>query len=171
MIQKIKAHFHVILFDLIEGCFQQSSKNLSQRRISPSFWKPGIQQPSIGRINVTFMQCQQSMAQKQSQLKGVDKYMNDVDKCDQYLNYYAMGRTSIKWQKTVFFRLLELFVVKAMVIYFHKNPDIALKRQAHRYFSEVLAHEQVQELLDVKENPIMKMLTYPLNANLKYQLD
>ena len=38
-------------------------------------------------------------------------------------------------------------------IYFHKNPDIASKRQAHKYFREVLARELVQELLDAKENP------------------
>ena len=94
--------------------------------------------------------------------------MNGVDKSDQYLNYYSMGRTSIKWWKRVFFRLLELSAVNAMVKYFHKNLNMASKRQAHKYFREVLAHELVQELLDVKENPIMKMLTYPLNANLKY---
>ena len=82
-----------------------------------------------------------------------------------------MGRKSIKWWKRVFFRLIELCVVNAMIIYFHKNADIALKRQAHKYFREALAHELVQELLDAKENPIMKMLMYLLNANLKNWLD
>ena len=53
--------------------------------------------------------------------------MNGVDKCDQYLNYYSMGRKSIKWWKIVFFKLIELCVVNAMVIYFHKNPDRASK--------------------------------------------
>lgn len=28
-----------------------------------------------------------------------NKYMNGVDKCDQYLNYYAIGRKSMKWWK------------------------------------------------------------------------
>ena len=63
-------------------------------------------------------------------------YMNSVDKCDQYLNYYSMSRTSIKWWKRVFSRLIELCVVHAMVIYFHKNPDIASKRQAHKYLGK-----------------------------------
>ena len=79
--------------------------------------------------------------------------MNGVDKCDQYLNYYSMGRKSIKWWKIVFFRLIELCVVNAMVIYFHKNPDRASKWQAQKYFREALAYQLVQELEDVKENP------------------
>ena len=53
--------------------------------------------------------------------------------------------------------------VNAMVIYFHKNPDIASKWQAQKYLRETLAYELVQELLDAKENPIMKMLMYPLS--------
>ena len=40
-----------------------------------------------------------------------------------------------------------------MIIYFHKNSDIASKVQAHKYFKEALAHELLQELLDAKENP------------------
>ena len=32
-------------------------------------------------------------------------------------------------------------------------PDIASKRQAHKYCREALAHELVQELLDAKGNP------------------
>ena len=64
-----------------------------------------------------------------------------------------MGRKSIKWWKRVFFRPMGLCVVNAMVTYFHKNPDIALKQQAHKYFRETLAHKCVQELLDAKENP------------------
>ena len=38
----------------------------------------------------------------------------------------------------------------AFLIYY---PDIASKRQAHKYFREALPHELVQELLDAKENP------------------
>ena len=66
-------------------------------------------------------------------------------------------------EKSIFFRLIELCVVNAMVIYFHKNPSIALKRQAHKYFREALAHELVQELLDAKEN------LYNENANVSAQ--
>ena len=89
--------------------------------------------------------------------------MNGVDKCGQYLYYYSMGRKSIKWWKRAFFRLIELSIVNAMVIHFHKNPDIASKQQAHKYFREALAHELVQELLDAKEKP------YNENANVSAQ--
>ena len=49
------------------------------------------------------------------------------------------------------------------MVYFHKNPDIASKRQAHKCFREALAHKLVQELLDVKGNP------YNENANASTQ--
>ena len=32
-----------------------------------------------------------------------NNYMNGVDKCNQYLNYYSIGRKFIKWWKRVFF--------------------------------------------------------------------
>ena len=35
-------------------------------------------------------------------------YMGGVDKCDQYLSYYSLGRKSIKCRKKVFFPLFEL---------------------------------------------------------------
>ena len=38
-----------------------------------------------------------------------------------------------------------------MVVYFHKNPDIASNRQAQNYFREALAHELAHELLDANE--------------------
>ena len=35
-------------------------------------------------------------------------YMGGVNKWDQYLSYYSLGRKSIKWWKKVFFRLFEM---------------------------------------------------------------
>ena len=53
-----------------------------------------------------------------------NKFMGGVSKCDQFLSYYLIGGTSMKWWKCIFYRLLELSVVNAMVIYFHKNPEL-----------------------------------------------
>ena len=82
-------------------------------------------------------------------------YMGRVDKCDQYLSYYSLGPKSIKWQKKVFFRLFELCIINAMVVYFNKNIAFSKRRQAHKLFCEILAHELVQLLLD---NVLMVML-------------
>ncbi len=44
--------------------------------------------------------------------------MGGVDKCDQFLSYYNIGRKSKKWWKKVFFRMVELCIVNAMCMYF-----------------------------------------------------
>ena len=54
-----------------------------------------------------------------------NSYMNGVDKCDQHLSYYTIGRKSIKWWKKVFNRMFELCIINAMCIYFAKNTDFA----------------------------------------------
>ena len=68
-------------------------------------------------------------------------YMGGVDKCDQYLSYYSLGRKSIKWWKKVFFRLFELCIINAMVVYFNKNIEFSKRMQAHNFFHEILARE------------------------------
>ena len=79
-----------------------------------------------------------------------NKYMNGVDKCDQYLTYYSLGRKARKWWEKVFFRLCELWIINAMVLYFAAYPDFAKQCQAHKLFRVQLAHELVQPLLDAK---------------------
>ena len=79
-------------------------------------------------------------------------YMGSVDKCDQYLSYYSLGRKSIKWWKKVFFCLFGLCIIKAMVVYFNKNIEFGKRRQVHKLFHEILAHELVQLLLDKHSN-------------------
>ena len=50
--------------------------------------------------------------------------------------------------KKVFFRMLELCIINAMVLYFCANPDLAKKWQAHKLFRIQLVHELVQPLLN-----------------------
>jgi len=73
-------------------------------------------------------------------------YMGGVDKCDQYLSYYSIGRKTIKWWKRVFFRVFEICVVNSIVVYFSKNPNFQKKKNSHKLFRE--AYELVQPLLD-----------------------
>ena len=84
-----------------------------------------------------------------------NSYMNGVDKCDQHLSYYTIGRKSIKWWKKVFFRMFELCIINAMCIYFAKNADFAGRRGSHKLFREVLVHQLFQPYLDKIANEEM----------------
>ena len=46
------------------------------------------------------------------------RFMGDVDKCNQYLSYYYIGRKAIKWWRKVFSRIFEIYIINSMVIYF-----------------------------------------------------
>jgi hypothetical protein len=84
---------------------------------------------------------------KPSMILEYDKYMNRVDKCDQYLTYYSLRRKARKWWKKVFFRLCELCIINAMVLYFAVYPDFAKQRQAHKLFRIQLALSQNWQLV------------------------
>ena len=60
--------------------------------------------------------------------------MNRVDKCDQYLNCNSLGRKAKKWWKKAFYRMLELYIINAMVLHFVAHPDLTKKRQEHKLF-------------------------------------
>ena len=77
-----------------------------------------------------------------------NKYMNGVDKCNQYLNYYSLERKAKKWWKKVFYRMLELCSINALVLYFVAHPYLAKKRQEHKLFRIQLVHDLAQPLLD-----------------------
>ena len=84
-----------------------------------------------------------------------NKYMNGVDKCDQFLSYYALSRKSKKWWKKVFFRMVEVSVLNAMVLYFKVHPALQNHRQAHKAFRHTLVHQLVQHLLDARASPLV----------------
>ena len=82
----------------------------------------------------------QEPIEKPSMIINYNKNMNGVDKCDQYLNYYSIGRKSIKWWKKVFFDYL-ISVINAMVLFFHQNPDFEEKQRSHKAFRIQLIYE------------------------------
>ena len=47
--------------------------------------------------------------------------MGGVDICDQYLCYYSVGRKSMKWWRRVFWRLHDIAIVNAYIIYKYNN--------------------------------------------------
>ena len=75
--------------------------------------------------------------------------MSGVDLCDQLLVYYALNRKTTKWWKRLFFRLLDLSDINAMILHTHIFPEKAQERQRHKKFRMELAHLLVQPLLDI----------------------
>lgn len=43
---------------------------------------------------------------------------NGVDRCDQYISTYSMQRKTLKRWKKLFFRLVELSIVKSMIVFY-----------------------------------------------------
>lgn len=80
-------------------------------------------------------------------------YMGGVDLTDQHLSYYSLTtRRSIKWWKKVFWRLIDICIVNAWIIYHTNYPDDK-KIKSHKDFRLKLIDELVQPLLDLKASP------------------
>lgn len=80
-----------------------------------------------------------------------NQYMGGVDLIYQHLSYYTMTkRRSLKWWK-VFWRLIDITIVNAWII-FHKNhPNSSINTQ--KKFRLDLAENLVQSLLDLVASP------------------
>ena len=78
-----------------------------------------------------------------------NQYMGGVDLMDQHLSYYSLTtRRTLKWWKKVFWRLIDISIVNAWIIFRHNNTDSDIK--SHREFRLKLIEELVQPLLDVQ---------------------
>ena len=88
--------------------------------------------------------------QKPDVIIDYNQNMGGVDKCDQYISYYTIGRKAQKWWKKVFFRMFEMCVINSMCIYLEKNPEFGEKRNSHKLYREVLVHQLVQPYLEMK---------------------
>ena len=65
-------------------------------------------------------------------LMEYNKYMNGVDKYDQYLNSYPFNRKTInKWKKVVV-KLIDLAVTNTMAIYSDHNPALKPRYQSRK---------------------------------------
>jgi len=82
-------------------------------------------------------------------------YMNGVDKCDQMLASYSIQRKTTKWWKKLFFRLIELSIINAMIVFDNLFPGVLPRRHRNRAFRTTLIHELVQPLLDDKDSQLV----------------
>ena len=75
-----------------------------------------------------------------------NNYMGGVDLADQMLIYYSMtSRRMLKWWKKVFWRMVDLSVVNAWIIFRTNIPDSTIN--THRLFQLKLVQELVHPLL------------------------
>ena len=82
-----------------------------------------------------------------------NQFMGGVDRCDQYLASYSMQRKTKKWWKKIFYRLIELSVINAYILFCHFNPEFSKRNRSHYRFRELLIHELVQPLLNDRADP------------------
>ena len=75
--------------------------------------------------------------------------MNGVDLTDQYLSYHSLTkRKTIKWWKKLFWRLIDICILNAAIVFCINNPDSDIK--TNRQFRLALIEELVQPLLLAK---------------------
>ena len=81
---------------------------------------------------------------KPEMIAEYNKYMNGVDKCDQYLASYSIDRKTVKWWKKIFFRILDVCVLNGMITYTTYNPAYKQRKCSHKCFRMELIHQLVQ---------------------------
>ena len=72
-------------------------------------------------------------------------HMNGVDRNDQLLSYYSMNRKTLKWWKKVFWRLIEMALINAFLIFKFQRPDTS-----HKRFRLDLAYNLAQPIVDAR---------------------
>ena len=87
-----------------------------------------------------------------SMIADYNCYMGGVDLTDQHLSYYSMTtRRSLKWWKKVFWRLIDITIINAWILYRSNHPSSAVKTQ--RLFRLKLIEELVQPVLSLRAAP------------------
>jgi len=85
---------------------------------------------------------------------------------DQMLVYYSIGRETIKGYKRIFWRIIDLTLVNAYVLYSICHPDRMIKQKA---FQLQLANNLVEEYIDVNiiqtEMWLLQDTEYPLDSH------
>ena len=87
--------------------------------------------------------------QRPSLISEYNKNMGGVDHLDQYLVYYALGRKTIKWYKRIFWRIIEMALINAFVLYNLCHPDAAMSQKKFRL---ELADALVEDFVNEKAN-------------------
>ena len=85
-------------------------------------------------------------------VQDYNMYMGGVDLSDQHLSYYSLTqRRTLKWWKKVFWRMIDISILNAWIIFKANFPNSAI--DSHRAFRIELIHQLVQPLLSLKASP------------------
>ncbi len=95
-------------------------------------------------------------------ITSYNKAMGGVDLGDQYLVYYAPGRKSMKWYRRVIWRLIDLAVLNAFIIYRERHVKAGRIRQLG--FRLDLSKSLVQPYLHVKSSTLRPHISSPTVA-------
>ena len=71
---------------------------------------------------------------KPTMIDECNHYMSGVDELDQLISTYSFTKKSKKWWEKVFFRLLEISVINACILYTKFHPRFASNNRKHKYF-------------------------------------
>ena len=71
---------------------------------------------------------------KPTMIDECNHYMSGVDELDQFISTYPFTKKSKKWWEKVFFRLLEISVINACILYMKFHPRFASNNRKHKYF-------------------------------------
>ena len=96
--------------------------------------------------------------------------LSSIHDNDQFSSCYPLDRKSLKWCEATLFRVFEICIINAMIVYFNKNAEFKKKKPSHKLFWEILAHELVQSLLDRRSNrdyPISGPARSPVNHDVR----
>ena len=88
-----------------------------------------------------------------SMIVDYNQHMGGVDLMDQHISYYSMsGRKTLKWWKKVLWRLLDIAIINAWIIFKSNFPDSSINSQ--KLFRLKLVEEMVQPLLTLRSSPM-----------------
>ena len=86
-------------------------------------------------------------------IEDYNTFMGGVDMADQAMCYYSLGRKTLKWWRRVFWRLHDMAITNAFVIYKMNNATSLQKVQTNRQFRLTLAEKLVAGMVASRRGP------------------
>ena len=86
-------------------------------------------------------------------IQDYNSFMGGVDICDQYMCYYSLGRKSMKWWRRIFWRLHDIAITNAYVIYKYNHRNSLKKMLTHQQFRLELAKQMAHPYVLSRKNP------------------
>ena len=86
-------------------------------------------------------------------IEDYNTFMGGVDMADQAMCYYSLGRRILNWWRRVFWRLHDMTITNAFVIYKMNNATSLQKVQTNRQFCLTPAEKLVAGIVASRRGP------------------